>query len=509
MRVGRLGRTGVLLLFMLATACQQQSPPPSPPAQQPATPSPRVTEVDVRPAQRGNIQAVLSYTGDVRAKATVSVIPRVSARIERLLVDIGSEVKKGDLIAELDRAPLLAQLRQAQGSLQSAQARLEALQNPRPEDIAIARANLASAQDRLDRLLNPPASELEPLRVAVANAEANLKQAQAAYDRIAFEPDAGRRPEAVQLEQATNNYNAALANLRNRTNPPQQDIDVARQAVEQAEQQLRKALQPATEADLNAQRGAVANAAASVEATQINVNEATIRAPIDGIVADRPQPVGSTTSVQQPIVTIISKDVEIVLPVEETRLPDLSVGARAIINVPAYPGQDIPGTIASIAPTVDQRSRTIAVRVEPVDQNGQLKPGMFAQVRLITRDRQNVLIVPKDAVVQRDGQSVVFTLGDGRARQTPVEVGVSDDSNIEIRSGLDQGVPVIVSGVATLRDGDVVTPRRTAPGGAPGGGAAPSGTPRPGETAPAGGGGPPGGPGGSPRPPATPTAGGR
>jgi RND family efflux transporter MFP subunit len=488
-----------LLLAASVVACQQQtpaSPPSGPPQQQPT--APRAVEVEVRNAQRGNVQASASYTGDVRAKAQVAVIPRVAARIERMNVDIGSEVRRGDIIAELDRSTLQAQLRQAQGSLQSAQARLEGLQNPRAEDIAIARANLMSAQDRLDKLLNPPATELEALRVAVANAEATLKQAQANYDRIAFEPDAGRRPEAVQLEQATNNYNAALANLRNRTNPPQQDVDVARQAVVTAEEQLKKALQPATEADLAAQRGAVASAAAGVEVAQINVNEATIRAPIDGIVVDRPQPVGATTSLQQAIVTIVSKEVEIVLPVEETRLADLAVGAPAVINVPAYPGQDIPGTIASIAPTIDQRSRTVSVRVEPVTQDGRLRSGMFAQVRLITRDRQNVLIVPREAVVQRSNQNVVFTVVDGRARQTPVEVGVSDDRNIEIRSGLDQGVPVIVSGLNTLRDGDVVTPRRTTPGGqAPGGGQPPgqgaggaatpgAGTPRPAGSPPAG-----------------------
>ncbi|GIW08488.1 MAG: secretion protein HlyD [Dehalococcoidia bacterium] len=482
------GTVGLLLLTSV-TACQQQSqqsPPSGPPQQQQPT-APRAVEVDVRNAQRGNIQASFSYTGDVRAKAQVAVIPRVSARIERVNVDIGSEVRRGDVIAELDRTTLQAQLRQAQGSLQSAQARLEGLQNPRAEDIAIARANLIAAQDRLDKLLNPPATELEALRVAVANAEASLKQAQANYDRIAFEPDAGRRPEAVQLEQATNNYNAAVANLRNRTNPPQQDVDVARQAVVTAEEQLKKALQPATEADLAAQRGAVTSAAASVEVAQINVNEATIRAPIDGIIADRPQPVGATTSTQQAIVTIVSKDVEIVLPVEETRLPDLAVGTPAVINVPAYPGQDIPGTVASIAPTVDQRSRTVSVRVEPVDQDGRLRPGMFAQVRLITRDRQNVLTVPREAVVQRNNQNVVFTVVDGRARQTPVEVGVSDDRNIEIRSGLDQGVPVIISGLNTLRDGDVVTPRRTAPGGgqAPGAPTPGAGTPRPAGSPPA------------------------
>ncbi|MCS6803007.1 MAG: efflux RND transporter periplasmic adaptor subunit [Chloroflexota bacterium] len=461
MKVRGLRRAGIAgaLVVLVVAACQQpqQAPASGPPQQQP-TPA-RAVEVDIRPAQRGTIQASLSYTGDVRAKAQVAVIPRVAARVERVTVDIGSEVRRGDILVELDRSTLQAQLRQAQGNLQSAQARLESLQNPRPEDIAIARANLISAQERLDKLLNPPAAELEALRVAVANAEAVLKQAQAAYDRIAFEPDAGRRPEAVQLEQATNNYNAALANLRNRINPPQQDVDVARQAVVIAEEQLKKALQPVTEADLAAQRGVVTSAAAGVELAQINVNEATIRAPIDGVVADRPPPVGSTTSLQLPILTIVSKEVEIVLPVEETRLPDLTVGTPAIITVPAYPGQEISGTIASIAPTVDQRSRTVSVRVEPVTQDGKLRPGMFAQVRLVTRERPNVLIVPREAVVQRNNQNVVFTVVDGRARQTPVEVGVSDDRNIEIRSGIDQGVPVIVSGLTTLRDGDVVTPR--------------------------------------------------
>lgn len=461
-----------LTVLVLTAACfgqnNQQQTPAAPPQQQPT--ATRATTVTTRPAARGNLSAQLSYTGDVKAKQQVAIIPRVSARIEEMRVDIGSEVKTGDTLAVLERASLLAALQQAQGGLVSAQARLEGINNPRAEDISIARGNVVAAQDRLDRIVNPPAAEVDVLRANVAKAEAALKSAQSNYDRIAFEPDAGRRPEAVALEAATNDYNISVSNLKNKVTPAQQDIDVARQAVDQAEQSLRKALQPNTDSDLGNARGAVIQSQGGVAAAQVNLSEAVIKAPIDGIVMDRPLPVGSTPSTGSPIISLVSKDVEVVLPVEETRLAEIQPGSRAILNVAAYPGEDIPGTVVSVAPTVDQRSRTVAVRVEPTNQDGRLKQGMFAQLRIVTKDVQNVIIVPKEAVVQRDGQSVVFTVNDGRARQVRVEVGASDDKNVEIKSGVDQGVPVIITGLATLRDGDQVTVQGQ-PGGAAGGGA--------------------------------------
>jgi RND family efflux transporter MFP subunit len=422
---------------------------------------------------RGNISSQLSYTGDVNAKNTVSIIPRVSARITQVNVGIGDEVKTGDVIAVLDQASLVAALQQAQGGLISSQARLDALNNPRAEDISIARGNLVAAQDRLDRIVNPPAAEVDVLKANVAKAEAALKAAQSAYDKIAFAPDAGARPEAVALESATNDYNIALSNLNNKVKPAQQDIDVARQSVDQADQSLRKALQPNTDTDVAAAKGAVVQSQGGVSAAQINVNEATVKAPIDGIVSTVPSPVGSTTSTASPIVTLVSKEVEVVIPIEETHLSDVKSGSRAILNVAAYPGEDIPGVVASVAPTVDPRSRTAQVRVEPTTQDGRLKPGMFAQVRIVTQDVQGVITVPKEAVVQRNGQNVVFTVNNGLAKQVPVEVGASDDKNVEIKSGVDQGVPVIITGLATLRDGDPVTVAR--PGGAGGAGGAQGG----------------------------------
>lgn len=474
-----------------------------PEQQQAASPTaPAGVAVTVQNASRGNLQASLSYTGDVRAKAQVSIVPRVSSsRIEEMRVDIGSEVKAGDIVAVLDRATLQASVRSAQGTLQQAQARLDGLQNPRQEDIAVARANVISQQNALDKILNPPQAQIDVLRAQLANAEADLKSAQSAYDRIAFEPDAGRRPEAVALEKATNAYNVALSNLNNLLSAPQQDIDRARQAIETAEQQLRRAMSPSA-SDLSSARGQIVSAQAGLETANANLAEATVRAPIDGIVADRPSPVGSTIGASTPIVTLVSKDVEVIIPVEETRLSDIAVGSEAVLTVSAYPGEEIPARVISISPVVDQRSRTVSVRVEPNSQDGRLRQGMFAQIRLIARERQGVVLVPRDAVVQRDGQNVVFTVTEGRARQVRIEIGASDDRNTEVRSGLNVGQPVIVGPSATLRDGDAVTPRTTPGGGAPGGGGG----------APGGGGGAPGGgqgsatpPAGTPRAQATPT----
>ncbi len=108
--------------------------------------------------------------------------------------------------------------------------------------------------------------------------------------------------------------------------------------------------------------------------------------------------------------TLVSKETEIVLQVEEARIGQVARNQPSQITVAAYPGEQFPGTVASISPTADARSRTFAVRVYPNDPQGRLRDGMFAQVGLQTAARQASL-VPVQAVVNRSGRNIVFVVG--------------------------------------------------------------------------------------------------
>src|SRR5437660_10785188 len=113
---------GVLASSLLLAACQQTAKPTAAPA---APPLPPVT---AEPAHRGDIQQALAYSGDIRAKSQINVLPKATGRIENLLVDVGSSVKAGETIAVLDQDSPSMQLLQARANLAQAQAKLATLQ---------------------------------------------------------------------------------------------------------------------------------------------------------------------------------------------------------------------------------------------------------------------------------------------------------------------------------------------------------------------------------------------
>jgi membrane fusion protein (multidrug efflux system) len=128
--------------------------------------------------------------------------------------------------------------------------------------------------------------------------------------------------------------------------------------------------------------------------------------------------------------------------------------------VAAFPGETFPGTVASISPTADARSRTFAVRVYPNDPQGRLRDGMFAQVGLQTPAHQAVL-VPVQAIVNRSGRNIVFVVGqDNRVQQREVSVGINDGRQIEILDGLKVDDEVAISALDVLSDGTPVVATR-------------------------------------------------
>src|SRR5436309_3476810 len=177
--------TGVLS-GTLAAACggSQPGPSPTPVAQNEPPPVP----VKTATVTRGNIQQVLSYTGDVKSGDQIQVFSKASGRIERLNVGVGSKVNAGDVIAELDRMSLQATFDQSQAALAGAEARLSGmLAGPKDEDVEAAAAQVKLAQAQLEQASSPARSE------AIAAAQAQLNQLRA---RLA-QTQSGQKPEDV------------------------------------------------------------------------------------------------------------------------------------------------------------------------------------------------------------------------------------------------------------------------------------------------------------------------
>jgi membrane fusion protein, multidrug efflux system len=232
------------------------------------------------------------------------------------------------------------------------------------------------------------------------------------------------------------------------------DLDEARANVDAAEARLRRAGQPSSDAAVKAAQTGVEYAGAALELARLQLREATLVAPITGLVADAQQQQGATVPAGTPILTIQPPDYELAVGIDERQLAQVSPGQAVNVLVDVFPGESFTGTVRIISPNVDPRARTVAARVDVQDPRAKLKNGLQAQVAVAGAKRTGALIVPREAIVGTADTSVM-TVMDGRARKQPVQIGIQDGRSVEILQGLSEGTEVILSPTGIL-DGDVV-----------------------------------------------------
>ena len=177
------------------------------------------------------------------------------------------------------------------------------------------------------------------------------------------------------------------ATLNRLVNVSSYDVRASQAQVDQTQAQLDARKRPFTAEDILIAASQVDQASAALEASKVQQGESLVRAPFKGVVAQKFVSPGAIVAPNTPVVQLVSKDVEIVLQVEEARIGQLRAGQPAQITVAAFPGQPVPAQVASVAPTADPRSRTFAVRILPNDPEGKLRDGMFAQVSVTAPPR--------------------------------------------------------------------------------------------------------------------------
>ena len=130
----------------------------------------------------------------------------------------------------------------------------------------------------------------------------------------------------------------------------------------------------------------------------------------------------------------------------------VQVDQEARVSHHAWVDQAFNGRVLRIAPTVNEQTRALRAEVVIDNSTGMLRPGMFVEVTLIVERHENVPVVPRRAITERGGRSVAFVLRGQRVAQVDVSLGLGDDENIEIRSGISAGDRVVVRGLETLTD---------------------------------------------------------
>ncbi len=198
------------------------------------------------------------------------------------------------------------------------------------------------------------------------------------------------------------------------------------------------------------------NARAIYRAAALELSYTTVTAPISGVVASRSIKSGNFVQINSPIIRIVDASrLEATLNVPEREIAKLKPGQAVGLAVDALPGKQFTGTVARVAPVVDNGTGTFRV-VASFPGDGELQPGMFSRLDINYDRRADALVVPRTALLEDGGEPAVYVVRDGKAQRTVLKLGYNDAGWVEVREGLKPGEQVVIAGKAALREGSAV-----------------------------------------------------
>jgi RND family efflux transporter MFP subunit len=254
-----------------------------------------------------------------------------------------------------------------------------------------------------------------------------------------------------QVDQAYTAYSSALASFEMSS----EQISAAKDSFERTKELYEQGVVSKAQyeqAELAASDKALSAAAKGVEQARLAYNQAlsaldnaTVKAPIEGTVTSVDIIKGQMALNSQPAVTIMDlENMSVEINVSENIINKLYVGQEVSLKIDSA-NIDVDAEIFSISSSVNQVTSLYPVKII-VENNGNIKAGMFAQVVINTDIRDNVFSVPGDAILNKGGRDIVFVENDGKAIEKEITTGLDTGSRIEIISGLDEGDRIIIKG---------------------------------------------------------------
>ncbi len=408
-------------------------------------------------ATTGNIQETISATGNIIAAQNVALTFKSQGYVQNSYVQLGDTVKAGQVLATEDPSDLQSALQQAQSQLATAQANYNKVAATEPQQIAQAQAQAAQAKTAMDNA-NNTLTEDQQLLAAGDASQSTVNADQSAY------------------QQAEASYQTAQITLA----------------------------QEETHADLKADAAAVQSAQSSVAEAQSNLNSASITAPFDGYIATIDGNPGmwtgggavasGTATATQFEIIMTSTELLIDAEVNEADISHVAVGQPVTFTVDTYPNSTFTGKITALSPNAStiNNVQMYEARIS-IDNSSGLKSGMPANITIITAQASNVVLVPQTALTygntyqasaKSSGSSskqtavstgsstassgAVVVLVGGQPQIKTVQTGLTDDVNVEIKSGLAKGDIVVTgsSGTASKSSSTSTSSSSSSAGGA-------------------------------------------
>jgi RND family efflux transporter MFP subunit len=354
-----------------------------------ANPEVEARKVQAVPVRAGAINRTVEVNGTLAAQDDVILAFKVAGRIESLSVDLGDSVREGQVLASLDKTDFRLAVQQAEAALQQARARLGLAADSDNEEIDLERTSL------------------------VQQARASLEDSRLARDRAKEMLDA-RLIARADYDTAEANYQIADGRYQD--------------AVEEVRNRQATLLQRKTELELARQM----------------LSDAELRAPISGAILERTASQGQYVAPGTSVVRLVRmKPLRLQLPVPERAATGVQIGQEIRLSLEGD-SNDYRGFVSRLSPAIDPMNRTLLVEATIPNEAGRLKPGTFVRASLVTRQAEDTLFIPAQALVVFAGIEKAFVVVDGRSAEKLIRTGRRNADEVEVLEGLNAGERVVV-----------------------------------------------------------------
>lgn len=409
------------ILFVLS-AC---APPPGGPAKKEKASSEKIVFATAKATVR-NVPVSFQATGAFIAEESSDIAPAVGGRVAGTPVEVGDYVRKGQAICILEQRD--AQLRLDQSRAGREQARFLLSQ-------AQSRVGWSGTGD-----FNPEmVPEVASSQAAYESAQASAKLAAADAQRYANLVKSGDVSQS-NYEKFKTQQQTAEATANSARKQYEAQVNAARQNYRAIE---------ASQASLTAAESQLAQA-------EKNLADTTIRAPFDGYITERPVAVGQWVGTNNKVATLVQiSTVRLQLKVPEQRAAEVKVGMAVTARVAAYANRDFSGKVHAVVPSVDSSSRAFMVEARFENPKGELRPGMFANAKLMLPGTEPAVFVPAQAVFYDSTTDAnhIYSVVNGIARLNVVLKGDAEGNQVRIITGLTGNETVVTDNQANVYDG--------------------------------------------------------
>jgi HlyD family secretion protein len=467
------------------------------------TAKPAVASTITKTAKMGNVSKVITATGTVNFPRAIPLTFQQPGKIVELNVKVGDLVKAGQVLAKTDDTKLSTAVLQAQASVTSAQAKLQTIKDGfNDQTRSQAQASLAKAKQSVITAQQGVVTGQQNLTTAQQNADPGylnnqvllatqaVKQASDALAKAIQSGNASSiQPAQSTLSKASTDLTSAqnvlnggaaqtLASAQAQIRSAQAQIVSAQADVTSAQYQVNQEAQGPKSGDLQSAQSGIELAQVQLTGAQTDLSNSAIIAPMDAVVVSAPLLMDQQSDAKSIItITPTGNNLQVDASIDQSDITQVKVGQKVDITLDAYPNQHISGTVSLVAlqGTIVSNVTTFTVTATVDQASDLLRAGMNANVNIVVAEAKNVLTVPSEAIKGKGNQTGVMVpvtsgtqpknagntgtgnaaagntrtgnAGTGNAvanfRYIPVEIGLDDGTNVEIKSGLNEGQEVI------------------------------------------------------------------